>query len=254
MTDQKPKDKPTEKKTPEEERLIQAESELSALTPEGYLQMLDYIKNLEEQLPEAGGVAWTTLVGKEGGKFNLTCRAPTPILAAERLFSAAKDMKERHGFSVEGTIHEAPPAPPPISAPPMPTGAPPVYDPNEPPMPPQPQYVDPQTQVPVQPGPPVGNEALNTGLTVYKVTAVAHVKTTSGEGDYIRAKSPPGTMFSKFGAAAYEEVIPQGIQYKLWPVQKFYDQVPPQMAYMTVEEYESKGKKSFKVVAFSEHQ
>lgn len=219
-----------------DEELTRAEEELKALNPIGYLELIEYVHQLENQdgLPEAGGIAFCELYGPHGNKINVTARGPHPLVAAESLLKAVKLLADRYHFTPSPVARELPAAPaalPVQSVTPQAVTQTPVL---------QPVYVNPAGQT-VTPGQPLGSVAqeqgqqagnpLSQSLEIIPVKSVRHVISQDGSSHYVRAM---GGRFTKFGVPAYDEVIPKSVQYMLYPVGVDY-QTPPEMAFMTVE-------------------
>lgn len=233
--------------TPEE--LEAARLELAKMPPEEYIALNRYLKNLELQatLPEAGGTAWADMYSPKGLKINLTSRNASLIMAAEELLRAVRYLHEKHGFAIERQLF-VPQTPPPASdkneplfVPPAGTREQPGVQLATPVAPPEPTYVPVEDRTPTD---------VSTGLEVIPVKALIHTISRDGKSHYVKAL---GGRWSRFGANAYEEVIPKTVQYMLWPP-GVECVVPQEMAYMTVESLTGRdGKVHPKVVAFSSH-
>lgn len=86
-----------------QEELAFAKKTLSEMTEQDLLQSQAYIKNLEEQikLPEAGGIAFTTIVGQHGSEVHVTARASSVIEALDSLYAGLKYSNDNYNTTTK---------------------------------------------------------------------------------------------------------------------------------------------------------
>lgn len=235
---------PSEQDEQEKLRMELAEQELKQLTVDGYMQLKQYIQQLEDNVdfPEAPGIAFCELWGVHGGRINLTSRSITPISALDNLINAVK-YAERYGL--HPTQQVLPTPVPAVINPPAQVEQTPASQPvalsNEavPVQAPQPQYV------PVSAG---AHDAQS-----YPVASISHEISTNAT-HYLKVVTQPGTPYGTYGVSAWPEVFPKGFDINTLdstrPTKKYTP--PPEMAYALIGKATDKqGKERNRVFGFS---
>lgn len=157
-------------------------------------------------LPEAGGVAFMELFTQKGVKINLTARGFDAKGALDNLMDAVIYGMNKYKLSVSLTLPQAPEYTPTINDS---TSTTPVYQ----------QVNKPQ---------PVSSSS---GTNSYKVSAVFHDTDSKGT-HHIKVRCG---KWVKYGLYAYEQVIPETVEFTSWDMKIDYAP-PPEMAIALVDE------------------
>jgi hypothetical protein len=213
-----------------DDQIEQAEQEIEGLTPEMYLELMNQIACLEEQvhLPEAASSFNAKIYSKGGTEIQVTIRNANPTLGLQQMISTIGHAIQRYGMSARPP--QTPSAPAPLSAPAKtPVTASPPANPAL------------ATPAPV----PAQAQAGSYGETVsFQVSSVSHKVSDNGV-HYVLVK---GGQYSKFGVKAYDNFVPVGVDFLSWAIGQEFGP-PDSMRYAVVQISEGKAKK---VVAFSD--
>lgn len=255
MTDQNAETKatelpadPFEGKLFTQEEIAKAAEELKTLTPEAYAEMIHYIALLESSVQKNitthGAAAHLDLYSPNGANIRVDCYGATPYAAVKESIHSVRLLHQE--FGITGIRHTPGPVAPVSQSPalvhpetPSATNvsvAPPAQVITTT-VTPEPQYVPIGVTTPPQ-TPSTGAPAPHTEK-VYRVDQIAHKKTTGGVQSFLAVKVG---RWAKFGAPAYEEVIPADIFAALqgWPTETWYNLFDERLAYAVVDESSGK--------------
>ena len=187
------------------EELAAAKAELASLSPQDYLDMMQYIERLEKTIPEAPIAVNFFATHPDGWNCQFTLRDMDDRILFARFKKISAGLIE-HSYEPKQVGQSAKASPPP-SAPPSQSkapAAPPTAGQSTAPQ--EPQYVS---------GPEgVAPDEVVSDMEMFEVTSVAHQVSANGTHT-LKVK---GGTWQKYGWVAWPEVIPSGTNYESWPV------------------------------------
>lgn len=157
----------------EQAEINQAREDLKNMTPEDLLSLRGALDRAMANLtlPEAAAICFTEVYSATGNKINITCRGVSGKHALDDLADTLRYAKQTYNMDVASNRPVAPTAPT-----------------NEP------QYVAPE------------ETQSNTVVVDIDVIGITRERKRDGKGDFLRVR---GGVFTKFGAPAYDSVVPQ---------------------------------------------
>lgn len=192
-------------------QLDAAAEEIKMLTPEQWIEMVEYIHNLEDikSLGEAPGIAWTTLHSElTGGQMNVTARAMTSKAAVEDLLETVKYVMKWQSHMKWSTSKTYPKTPAQTA----------------------PQATPQASAQPAAPSEPTYAPVEGSGIEKFKVESIEHAVSKNNH-PFVRVKTVE-PAFNKYGVNAWKEVVP--VDFEGWPVGQPY-KPPEEMAYCLVD-------------------
>jgi hypothetical protein len=195
MTNQPPNTvSPPTTTVPQDNPLQKAAEQLSQMTPESYLELLNYIDSMKDNLPEARASVNFFGTTSKGWDCQFTLRDHDEKILIKR-FADFQEYLDRYHVSPKGKSSSASSVPSSPSAPPSSTPSPPPKV---------------ETRIPGE-YPPDDGQA---GIDTYEVEIVNHQVASNG-AHFLLCK---GGKYMKYGYRAYEEIVPDTVNFENWPM------------------------------------
>lgn len=196
----------------------EAKAALESMTPEDYLDLMNYIKKLESNLPEAPASFTFRTEDEAGWNVQMTMRDADEFVLLDR-YNQFRNRIAQNGIRPEGSFTA--PAPAPVQQ----TQAQPTQQTQA-----QPEQQQPQINATVTS--PKAPDLTDQSLEVFEVSSLNHLVSEQGS-HYLQVK---GGRWKKFGWKAWPEIVPEG--YELTQFAIGQDTAPPvdfELAYVNRE-------------------